>query len=104
MKKNAGFTLVELMVVFAVIAILVTISLPATIGWLHDYRLKQAAKDLYGNMQVTRMGAIKNKNDWSMYRAASTMFVRRMARMMTGRRSAATPLNGPSPWAITAAV
>lgn len=61
----AGFTLVEVMVVLVVIAILGGISVPGYMKWMPGVRLKSAARDLYTNMQKTRMGAVKDNKDWA---------------------------------------
>ena len=61
--RQAGFTMVELMIVIVVIAILSAIAVPNIISWLPNYRLKSAARDLFSNMQKARMQAVKeNKN------------------------------------------
>ena len=59
-KKNSGFTLIELMVVIVVIGIFVAIGLPNFMSWLPKYRLKSAVRDLYSNMQLAKMAAIKS--------------------------------------------
>jgi len=59
--KN-GFTLIELMIVLALIGILCIIAVPKINDWLPRYRLKSAASDLQSNMQKARMLAIKENN------------------------------------------
>ena len=65
MKKNSGFTLVEILVVIAIITILMTISIPNFIIWKDNTRLKSAAGDIYNAMQVAKMGAIKENRRWA---------------------------------------
>jgi len=60
-----GFTLVEAMVVIAVIGIAVAVAAPNIVGGMPEYRLKRAARDLYSAMQSTKMGAIKNNTSWA---------------------------------------
>jgi type IV fimbrial biogenesis protein FimT len=60
-RNNAGgFTLTEMMVTLAVLAILAGIAIPGLIKWLPDYRLKSAARDLYSSFQLAKVTAIKS--------------------------------------------
>jgi prepilin-type N-terminal cleavage/methylation domain-containing protein len=63
-KNSQGFTLVEVLTTISIIAILCLIAIPTFTAWLPDYRLKQAARDLYSNLQRTKMGAIKANDSW----------------------------------------
>ena len=62
MRKQSGVTLVELMVVVAILGISAAILTPNFLSWLPKHRLKGAARDLYSNMQLAKMAAIKNSN------------------------------------------
>ena len=64
-KKNSGFTLIELLVVIVVIGIFVAIGVPNFMSWLPKYRLKSAARDLYSNMQLAKMTAVKSNTNCS---------------------------------------
>ena len=63
MRKHSGFTIVELIIVIALIGILAAFAVPNFIGWLPNYRLRSAAQDLYSNFQKAKLTAVKrNKN------------------------------------------
>jgi len=64
MKKD-GFTLIELLITIVVLAIMVTITIPVFARWLPDYRLRAAARDVYSNMQLAKMGAMRNNANWA---------------------------------------
>jgi len=65
MKKGnySGFTLVELIVTIAIVAILTAVSVPNLLSWIPERRLTRAAGELYGNMQFARLTAIKTRED-----------------------------------------
>lgn len=57
-KDEAGFSFAELMVVIALIGILSAIALPSLLGNLPEKRLKNAARNLYSDMQRARLQAV----------------------------------------------
>lgn len=59
MSKDSGFTLTELMVTIAVVAILASLAIPNFIAWLPNYRLRSGAEEIQSTLQLARITAIK---------------------------------------------
>lgn len=63
MRKDSGFSLMELMTAIAILAILAAIAIPNYIGWLPNYRLRGAARDVFSNFQKAKSTAIKRNSN-----------------------------------------
>ena len=59
MRKCSGLTLWEVMTVIGIMAVFATIAIPNFIGWLPDYRLGSAARDMLSALQHARLVAVK---------------------------------------------
>jgi hypothetical protein len=47
------------------VVILANIAAPRFLDWLGNYRLKTAGRELYSNMQLAKLGAIKSNANWA---------------------------------------
>lgn len=59
LRKNAGFSLTELMVIIGIIGIMAGIAMPNLIGWLPKYRMGSAAREILGTLEFARLTAVK---------------------------------------------
>jgi type IV fimbrial biogenesis protein FimT len=55
----SGFTMIEMIVTLAIIAIVFSFATPSFFVWLPNYRLGSAARDVFSSMQQARMSAVK---------------------------------------------
>lgn len=66
MQGKRGLTIIELVVVMCILGVMVLIAIPNIGRWLPRYRLRSAARDVASNMQLARLGAIKNNREWAL--------------------------------------
>ena len=59
MKKNGGFSLFELLVVIAVIAVVSAIVTPNIISWRSNAKLRGAAGNLKGDLEMSKARAVR---------------------------------------------
>jgi type II secretion system protein H len=61
MKKNGGFSLFELLVVIAVIAVVSAIVTPNIISWRSNAKLRGAAGNLKGDLEMSKARAVRER-------------------------------------------
>ena len=64
-KNERGVTLMEILLIFIILAVLAAVAIPTFSVWVPNYRLKSAARDLYSNLQMAKMGAVNKNGDWA---------------------------------------
>lgn len=63
LKNNKGFSLVEAMVVMAIVAAMGAFAVPSMISWLDNKGLQNAARDMYSNLRKAQSIAVKNNRN-----------------------------------------
>ncbi len=65
MRNSKGFTLIELIIVIAIMGIIAAIAVPNFLSYMANYKLKAAANELYSSMQFARINAVKQNKEWA---------------------------------------
>jgi len=66
-RNHDGFTLMELILVVAVMGIMAAIAIPAFMGFLPGMRLNGAARQVMSDLMDARMEAVKNNNAFKIF-------------------------------------
>ena len=62
MKKSRGFSILELLVVLAVIAVVSAIVTPSFISWRNNAKMRGAVDNLMGDLEMAKIRAVKENN------------------------------------------
>lgn len=73
MQKKAGFTAFELAVSLAIMALIAAFVLPPYLQWLRGHRLRGAATNFMGDMEMAKIRAIR-ENDFVVIRFAENSY------------------------------
>lgn len=64
-SRQAGFSLVEVSIVVALIGLFAMVGLPTMQEWLERYRVRTAAQEIASHIQLQRMRAVSQNQDFS---------------------------------------
>lgn len=92
MRNESGFTMIELIVVVAILAIVTAIAIPNWISWLPGHRLRSAVDDLNMGYQLARLQAVRENASASITFHAGTDSIEVF--VDDGGGGAGTPNNG----------
>lgn len=64
MKRNSGFTMIEMMIVVVVIGIVAAMAAPSFLGYMPKLRVKSAARGIVSAMRLARSKAVSERRPY----------------------------------------
>lgn len=59
MRRNSGFTALDVAVTLAIVAVLASVTMPSFLGWLSNYRLRGSAINLMSDIELAKIRAMR---------------------------------------------
>ena len=72
-NKQSGFTLIEMMIVIAILAVFAGIAVPNFLSYMPKHRLNGAARQVMGDLMAARMKAVKENNRFRVFFPGNTL-------------------------------
>ena len=66
-NKQSGFTLIEMMIVIAILGIFAGIAIPNYLSYMPKHRLNGAARQVMGDLMLARMQAVSQNNEFMVF-------------------------------------
>ena len=66
-NKESGFTLIELIIIIAILAIFAGIAVPNFLSYMPKHRLNGAARQVMGDLMAARMKAVSQNNEFKIF-------------------------------------
>lgn len=66
-KREAGFTLAELMTTIVVLVVMAMVAIPVYMSMVPGMRLNGAARQVMGDLMAARMNAVKQNNEFKVF-------------------------------------
>jgi type IV fimbrial biogenesis protein FimT len=93
-----GFTLMEMLVTIGLVSVLASISFFSSRGLMDGYRIRGAAREVFADMQMARLGAIKEGTNWALCFSPGTAFTSYTLRNAAGADRNLCTNDDPTPY------